>query len=202
MRLISCSNETITVLKGIHSLLPDLEEGIGFFKLYFPHFCFYVYPSSTNHGIFLYGILLHCLFSPSFCMLLVPDAKKVTVHRTWKLCTRSSFKKRKHKYNINISSAKHLNALYLIRDWGTAMCLGEMGKGNKISQLDVNSTLSLYIHWDLCPYPTQEWIQWLPELLTSLHFQQNLRKEQDNKNNTYSPWYENCFYSCKYIIWS
>ena len=77
MRLISCSNETIIVLKGIHSLLPDLEEEIGFSKSYFPHFCFYVFPSSTNHGIFLYGILLHCLFPPSFCMLLVPDATKV-----------------------------------------------------------------------------------------------------------------------------
>ena len=131
MRLISCSNETIIVLKGIHSLLPDLEDEIGFFKSYFPHFCFYVFPSSTNHGIFLYGILLHCLFPPSFCMLLVPDATKVTVHRTCKLCARSGFKKRKLKYNINISSAKHLNALYLVRDRGTAICLGEMGKGKK-----------------------------------------------------------------------
>lgn len=41
----------------------------------------------------------------------------------------------------------------------------------------VFSTLNLYIHWGLCPYPIQEWIQWLLELLISLHFQQNLRVE-------------------------
>lgn len=145
MRLISCSNETIIVLKGIHSLLPDLEEEIGFFKSYFPHFCFHVFPSSTQTMEYFFMEYSFTVFPhPSACF------QSLMLQRysppTCKLCTRSGFKKRKLKNNINISSAKHLNALYLVRDGGTAMCLGRWERESKISQLDLNSTLSLYIH--------------------------------------------------------
>lgn len=115
MRLLSSNIEIITLLKGVHSLLPDLGEEIKFAQIVnslttasiFPQV-----PESIRYDL--------AIFFPSFHMLLIPDAAKGTFHETLNHI-QCPLSKTNWSIKTDISSAKYLNVFCLVRDQGTTV---------------------------------------------------------------------------------
>lgn len=89
MRLLSSNNEVITLLKGVHSLLPDLGEGTKLAQIVNSPTPASVFPQVLESMGYLFAV-----FFLSFHMFLIPDAAKVTFHRTLKPRTMFTFKNR------------------------------------------------------------------------------------------------------------